>query len=81
MIGGKQLGFTDYEQTTATKHAKCEKFLDEMKQVVPWQALLPLIEPVYPKASSRVGCPPYPLDNMLSINLKKKWYSLRYPAR
>ena len=80
-MGAKQLGLTGYEQTTAKKRTKCEKSLEEMNQVVPWQVFLALIKPVYPKASIKVGCPPYPLDNMLSINLKKKLYSLRYPAR
>ena len=44
-MGGKQLGFSDYEQTTAKKRTKKEKFLAEMDQVVPWQPLLDLIEP------------------------------------
>ena len=34
-MGGKQLGFGDYEQTTAKKRTKREKFLDEMDQIVP----------------------------------------------
>ena len=34
-MGGKQLGFSDYEQTTAKKRTKQEKFLSEMDQVVP----------------------------------------------
>lgn len=44
-MGGKQLGFTDYELTTAKKQAKREKFLSEMEAVVSWQALIELIEP------------------------------------
>jgi hypothetical protein len=44
-MGGKQLGFGDYEQTTATKRTRREKFLAEMDAVVPWQALIALIEP------------------------------------
>ena len=36
-MGGKQLGFSDYEQSTAKKRTKKEKFLAEMDQVVPWQ--------------------------------------------
>jgi transposase, IS5 family len=38
-MGGKQLGFSDYELTTAKKQTKREKFLSEMEAVVPWQAL------------------------------------------
>ena len=37
-MGGRQLGFTDYEQTTTKKRTKREKFLSEMEKVVPWQA-------------------------------------------
>jgi hypothetical protein len=34
-MGGKQLGFSDYELTTAKKQTKREKFLSEM-EVVAW---------------------------------------------
>ena len=44
-MGGKQVGFSDYEQTTAKKQTKREKFLAEMESVVPWDALIALIEP------------------------------------
>ena len=39
-MGGKQLGFTDYELITAKKRTKREKFLSEMEVVVPWQVLM-----------------------------------------
>jgi IS5 family transposase len=52
-MGGKQLGFSDYELTTAKKQTKREKFLSEMEAVVPWQALIDLIEPHYPKANKK----------------------------
>ena len=79
-MGGKQLGFTDYELTTAKKRTKREKFLSEMEAVVPWQALIDLIEPYYPKASKKGGRPPYPLATMLRIHLLQQWYSLSDPA-
>ena len=75
-MGGKQLGFSDYELTTAKKQTKREKFLSEMEAVVPWQALIALIEPYYPKASKKGGRPPYPLATMLRIHLLQQWYSL-----
>jgi hypothetical protein len=40
-----------------------------MDAVVPWQALIALIEPHYPKTSSKGGRPPYPLATMLRILL------------
>ena len=79
-MGGKQLGFSDYEQTTAKKRTKKEKFLAEMDQVVPWQPLFFPSEPVYPKVSSK-GCrTPDLLAAMLRIRLMQQWYSLSDPA-
>ena len=51
-----------------------------MDQVVPWQALIDLIEPHYPKTSSKGGRPPYPLATRLRIHLMQQWYSLSDPA-
>jgi transposase, IS5 family len=79
-MGGKQLGFSDYEQTTAKKQTKREKFLAEMEAVVPWDALIALIEPHYPKIGKKGGRPPYPLATMLRIPLLQPWYSLSDPA-
>ena len=36
LMGGKQLGFSDYVITKAKKQTKREKFLSEMEVVVPW---------------------------------------------
>ena len=79
-MGGKQLGFSDYELTTAKKQTKREKFFSEMEAVVPWQELIALIAPFYPKASKKGGRPPYPLATMLRIHLLQQWYSLSDPA-
>ena len=79
-MGGKQLGFSDDELTTAKKQAKREKFLSEMKAVVPWQALIARIEPHYPKASKKGGRSPYPLPTMLRIHVLQQWYLLSDPA-
>ena len=38
-MGSNKLGFSDYEQTTAKKQTKREKFLAELEVVVPWNAL------------------------------------------
>jgi IS5 family transposase len=79
-MGGKQLGFGDYEQSTAKKRTKREKFLADMEQVVPWQALIALIDLHYPKTGSKGGRSPYPLASMLRIHLVQQWYSLSDPA-
>jgi IS5 family transposase len=79
-MGGKQHDFSDYELTTAKKQAKREKFLSEMEAEVPWQALIALIDPHYPKTSKKGGRPPYPLAMTLRIHLLQQWYSLSNPA-
>ncbi len=72
-MGGKQLGFTDDELSTAKKRTKRETFLAEMEVVVPWQELIALIEPLYTKASKKGERPPYPLVTMLRIHLQQQW--------
>jgi IS5 family transposase len=57
-----------------------EKFMAELDQVMPWQALIALIDPHYPKAGSYGGRPPYPLATMLRFNLMQQWYSHSKPA-
>jgi IS5 family transposase len=44
-MGGKQLGFGDYEQPSAKKRTKREEFLAEIEAVVSWNALINLFEP------------------------------------
>jgi IS5 family transposase len=79
-MGIKQLGFGDYEQSTAKKRTRRERFLAEMEAVVPWKLLIDLIEPHYPKTSSKGGRPPYRLETMLRVHLMQQWYDLSDPA-
>ncbi len=79
-MGSKQLGFGDYEQSTAKKRTRRERFLAEMESVVPWKALIELIEPHFPRTSSKGGRPPYPLETMLRIHLLQQWYNLSDPT-
>ena len=51
-----------------------------MEAVVPWKALVELIEPHYPKTTSKGGRPPYPLETMLRIHLLQQWYDQSDPA-
>jgi transposase, IS5 family len=78
--GRQAAGFGDDEQSTAKKRTKREKFLAGMKAVVPWKALINLIEPPYPKSSSKGGRPAYPLETMLRVHLMQQWYDLSDPA-
>jgi IS5 family transposase len=49
-----------------------------MEQVVPWNALLALVESVYPKAGK--GRRPYPMKMMLRIHLLQNWFGYGDPA-
>jgi transposase, IS5 family len=73
-----QLTFGDAEYAGKRKTTRREVFLKEMDKVVPWKALLALIEPVYPKAGR--GRRPYPLMTMLRIHLVQNWYGYSDPA-
>ena len=42
--------------------------------------LINLIEPVYPKVSSKGGHSPYPWATMLRFHLMQQWYSFSDPA-
>ena len=74
-----QLTFGDAEDLGQRKQTRREVFLAEMDQVVPWRALLGLIEPHYPK-QGRPGRQPYPLETMLRIHFLQQWYALSDPA-
>lgn len=52
----QQISFAIAEHQNKKRITKREKFLAEMAQVVPWQRLIDLIEPHYPKG--RRGRPP-----------------------
>jgi IS5 family transposase len=49
-----------------------------MELVVPWKALLKVIEPFYPVAGR--GRRPYPLESMLRVHLMQNWFALSDPA-
>jgi transposase, IS5 family len=54
------------------------RFLAEMEQVVPWSALIGLIEPHYRKG--HLGRTPFPLATMLRIHFLQQWFGLSDPA-
>jgi IS5 family transposase len=49
-----------------------------MELVVPWKALLKIIEPHYPVAGR--GRRPYALESMLRVHLMQNWFALSDPA-
>jgi IS5 family transposase len=74
----KQMSFGDGEYANKKKQTRREVFFGEMERVVPWTALLGLIEPFYPVAGN--GRHPYPLPSMLRVHLIQNWFSLSDPA-
>jgi IS5 family transposase len=73
-----QISFADAEYAGKRKKTRREVFLEEMEQVVPWKALLKVIEPHYPVAGR--GRRPYPLEAMLRVHLMQNWFALSDPA-
>ena len=73
-----QISFADAEQAGKRKKTRREIFLAEMELVVPWKALLKVIEPHYPVAGR--GRRPYPLQAMLRVHLMQNWFALSDPA-
>ena len=56
----KQRSFASLSFESKKKPTRRERFLGEMDKVVPWEALLALIEPSYPRSGrrGRPQCPP-----------------------
>ena len=73
-----QISFADAEYAGKRKKTRREVFLEEMELVVPWKALLKLIEPFYPAAGR--GRRPYPLESILRVHLMQNWFALSDPA-
>ena len=68
-------------QSSFEKHgrkSKRELFLDQMEQVVPWSALLALVEPHYPRAGN--GRQPVGLAIMLRTYFLQQWFNLSDPG-
>ena len=61
------------------KPPRRERFLDEMNRVVPWEELVTVIEPVYPKADGP-GRPPIGIERMLRVLCLQQWFNLSDPA-
>jgi transposase, IS5 family len=71
----KQLGLG---LNLSTKRTRKAKFLDEMERVVPWAALVAIVEPHCPRA--KTGRPPFAVETMLRIHYLQQWFSLSDPA-
>jgi IS5 family transposase len=71
----KQLGIG---LNLSTKKTRKREFLEEMERVVPWSALVQVVEPYYPRA--KTGRPPFEIETMLRIHYLQQWFALSDPA-
>ncbi|MDX7691914.1 IS5 family transposase [Aeromonas caviae] len=69
-----QLTFAYSEFSSKRRQTRKEIFLSRMEQILPWQNIVEVIEPFYPKAGN--GRRPYPLETMLRIHCMQHWYNL-----
>ena len=67
-------GFVKYPMKT-----RKAQFLEDMDQIIPWSALVELIEPCYPKPQG-AGRRPIGIERMLRIYFLQHWYGLSDPA-
>ena len=74
----KQPALPGLKHAMKKKLTRREVFLSEM-EVVPWDRLLALIAPQYPKAGPKGGRPPLPLEVMLRVYFLQNWYALSDP--
>ncbi|TXJ17536.1 MAG: transposase, partial [Alicycliphilus sp.] len=58
----------------STRQTRKQVFLEQMEQVVPWQELVQLIAPYYPKG--RNGRPTFELQTMLRLHFLQQWFKL-----
>lgn len=71
-----QLSFLSITQNKKT--LKCERFLNEMKKIIPWEKVCDLIRPYY--STGALGRKPMPLFMMIKIYCLQQWYQLSDPA-
>ncbi|MDF4191813.1 IS5/IS1182 family transposase, partial [Ligilactobacillus salivarius] len=69
-----QLTFADSEFSSKRRQTRKEIFLSRMEQILPWQNMVEVIEPFYPKAGN--GRRPYPLETMLRIPCMHHWHQV-----
>jgi transposase, IS5 family len=69
-----QTSFSQAEFADKKKITRREKFLARMEGIIPWPALLAVIEPFYPKGER--GRPPRGLERMLRVYFLQQWYGL-----
>jgi len=70
----KQSSFVDMEYSNRKRRTKRDEFLEVMDAIIPWDEVVALIEPYYPKGER--GRPPRGIEPMLRMYLLTAWFSL-----
>lgn len=70
-----QMSFAQVEYAHKKKLTRRDRFLAQMENVVPWQRLVAVVEPHYPKGGKR-GRPPIGIERMLRMYFVQQWYGL-----
>lgn len=70
-----QLSFSGVEYANKKKLTRRDRFLVSMETVVPWDRIVAVIEPYYPKSGGR-GRPPIGLPRVLRMYFIQQWYGL-----
>ena len=68
------MSFAQSEYAMKKKVTRRERFLGEMEEVVPWERLVEVIRPHYPKGER--GRRPIGIERMLRIYFLQQWYGL-----
>lgn len=74
---GQQRTFAELAWMQKGKQTRRERFLSEMNAVIPWVALVTLIEPHYPKGER--GRPTLGIEKMLRVYFLQQWFDLSDP--
>lgn len=70
-----QKSFSELEYAAKKKQTRRDRFLAEIEAVTPWQALVSVLEPHYPRGGSR-GRPPIGLERMLRMYIAQQCFGL-----
>jgi IS5 family transposase len=73
-MNNKQGTFSDAEYANRKRKGKRAEFLEKMERIIPWEAVIGVIEPHY--ESKKLGRPRCPLMVMLRMYLLQIWFNL-----
>jgi len=75
----RQPSFASDDFEKYRKKTRKEVFLEEMDQIIPWQALSQVIKPYYPRPEG-AGRRPIGIERMLRIHFLQHWFELSDPG-